>query len=188
MNIIIFLLFFILLLKIGEIFLFKSDPKTPLPFTIDTLNEFIRKETSFEILKWMMESRFQRNANTGDPIFVKQITNSDETKKRVAIITNIIVEKISPDFQKIYNIYYKKEAQKIDRKTIVNISLREYIARYVFFIFRKLTYDITIMINSDEYKSTKLDEILNQYILSLERTIYQDNHIYLISSEQNNVE
>jgi hypothetical protein len=188
--IIIALIFFILL-KIYELF-FSVKNNNPhfnnSQFNIESVNAFIRKEASFEILKWMTTNRFQRNADTGDPSFITQMTNSEEVKKKTSVITNIISEKMSPELHAVFNKYFAKDLSAINNSVAVDISLSEYIARYVFFIFRRLVYDITKTIDSEEYKEIRLNEILNVYIVSLEETIYSENNIYLIAEEHNNVD
>lgn len=191
MNVfIIITLIFFIILKIYELFFSKSiDPRLlNNQFDINSVNDFIRKETDFEISKWVTANKYQRNANTGDPSFITQMTNSEEIKKRTTAITSMIADKMSPALHAAFNKYYKKNLQKVDNSVSIDVALYEYIARYVFFVFRRLTYDITKTIDSEEYKEVKLSEILNIYIASLEETIYAENNIYLISEEQNNVE
>jgi hypothetical protein len=148
-----------------------------------TINNFIRREASIEILKWITEGKLIKNANTQNTSFVSQITNSEELKKRTAVITTIIAEKISPNLHGIFNRIYKKEIETIDAHTGIDISLREYIARYIFFLFRRLSYDITVLINSSQYKDEQLDSIINRYVVGLEETIYKENGIYLVNNE-----
>jgi hypothetical protein len=191
MNVfIIITLIFFIILKIYELFFSKSiDPRLlNNQFDINSVNDFIRKETNFEVSKWITANKYQRNANTGDPSFITQMTNSEEIKKRTTAITSMIADKMSPALHSAFNKYYKKNPQKVDNRVSIDVALYEYIARYVFFVFRRLTYDITKTIDSEEYKEVKLSEILNIYIASLEETIYAENNIYLISEEQNNVE
>jgi hypothetical protein len=187
MNTLIVILMIIgILLKLCELFfLGEKQPKIILEKNINLVNAFIKKEASFEINKWVLEERFQKLASTGNPTFINQLTNSEEIKKKVAVITNIIAEKMSRELHAIFNVFYKKELKSLDNKIRIDIALREYIARHVFFMFRRISYDITIMINSDQYKSIKLEKILNIYIRSLEETIYYENNIYLIGNEQN---
>jgi hypothetical protein len=180
----------IILFKIFELF-FPNQKNNSLfsdvKFDITHVNAFIRNETRFEILKWMTTDRFQINASTGNPSIINQMTNSEEIKKKISVITNIIAEKISPELHKAFNKYYRKDLEIIDRKTNIDISLREYIGRYIFHMLRRLTYDITNLIESESLKAVKLNEILNEYIKTLEETIYFENNIYLIHKEQSNV-
>jgi hypothetical protein len=149
---------------------------------IDIINGFIRREVSIEILKWLMEGRVLKDTNTLDTTFINQITNSDEIKKRTSALTNVISTKISPEIHVIFNYVYKKALQYTsDNKSSLDITLQEYIARYVLFMFRRLTYDITTMINAPEYKTKKIEAILNAYIVKLEETIYKENDIYLVN-------
>jgi hypothetical protein len=124
--------------------------------------------------------------STMDSTFASQLTNSEEIKKRTSVITNLVATKISPDIHSVFNRIYKKNLHKIDKKSSLDVRLREYIARYVFFMFRRLTYDITTLINSNEYNSKKIETILNIYIVALEKTIYDDNKIFLVNA--NNLE
>jgi hypothetical protein len=189
MNILIIILLVIFLaLKVFELFFKTESPHVVLNEKISLVNEYIRKEVSFEILRWILGERFQRSPVTGDPVFVKQMTDAEEIKKKTAVITNIIAEKMSSKLRAVFNTFYKKELESIGKRKFIDIALREYIGRYVFFMFRRLSYDITIMINSDSNTSKKLDDILNIYIVSLEKTVYLDNDIYLIGREQINGE
>jgi hypothetical protein len=147
------------------------------------INNFIRREASIEILKWVTEGKLIKNTNTRNTSFISQLTSSEEIKKRTASITTIIAEKMSPNLHGIFNRIYKKELEIIDNKVGIDVSIREYIARYIFFLFRRLSYDITVIINSSQYKDEQLDSIINRYIVGLEETIYKENGIYLINNE-----
>jgi hypothetical protein len=160
-----------------------SYENKPLEYYMDIVNSFIRKEAAIEILKWLMEGKIEKSTNTMDTTFVSQLTNSEEIKKRTSIITNIIATKVSPDIHVVFNRVYRKNINPIDNKSSIDISLREYIARYIFFMFRRLTYDITIMINSAEFSSKKIETVINAYIVSLEETIYSNDKIYLVKNK-----
>jgi hypothetical protein len=147
------------------------------------INNFIRREASIEILKWITEGKLIKNTSTKNTSFASQLTSSEEIKKRTASITAIIAEKISPDLHGIFNRIYKKDLERVDNNIHIDLSIREYIARYIFFLFRKLSYDITVLINSSQYKDEQLDSIINRYIVGLEETIYKENNIYLVNNE-----
>jgi hypothetical protein len=155
----------------------------PLEYYEEIVNNFIRKEASIEILQWITERRNEKYTSTMDSTFVSQITNGEEVKKRVSIITNLVAMRMSPEIHAVFNRVHKKNLHKIDKKSSLDIALREYIARYVFFMFRRLTCDIMTLINSVEYESKKIDTILNLYIVGLEKTVYDDNKIVLIKPE-----
>jgi hypothetical protein len=144
------------------------------------VDEFIRKETSVEILKWVTLNRTIRDPGTYNLTIVSQLTNSDEIKKKVSVITSIIASKISPDLHIAFNRVYKKEIESADKKTFIDSTLHEYIARYVYFMIRRLSYDLTVLINDASNEDKKMDQIVNLYIVSLEETIYSENGIYLI--------
>jgi hypothetical protein len=148
---------------------------------MEIVNNFIRREVNIEILKWLLAGRIEKNASTFDTTFIMQITNSEEIKKKTSVITSIVVAKVSPDIHKAFNRVYKRNPVKAGKSLLVDISLQEYIARYVFFMFRKLVYDITTMINSIEYKDKTIESIINMCIMTLEETIYKENNITVIS-------
>jgi hypothetical protein len=148
---------------------------------IVVVNDFIRKEVSIEILKWLFEGRLEKNPSTFDSTFVMQITNGEEIKRRTSIITNIVSSKISPEIHAMFNRVYRKNLARVDKTTFVDISLQEYIARYIFFMLRKLVYDITVMVNGPDYNDKRIDDILNMYIMNLEESIYKDSNIFVTS-------
>jgi hypothetical protein len=150
---------------------------------MNIVNNFIRRESLFEIHKWILEERFQKSGVTGELTIVQDIRNNEVVKKKVAIITTVIAYKMSLDICKSFNKVYQKDMIKINKKESVNNTLHEYIARYVYFIIRRMTHDITAMVNSFEHKDKKLEDVINLYILGLEETIYQENNIFLINNE-----
>jgi hypothetical protein len=159
----------------------KKESEVPINNCMMVVNEFIRKEAAIEILKWITEGKILKNTNTQNTALVSQLRDGEEIKKRVSSITSIITSKISPDMHRAFNKVYKAELEKVDDNNFVDIGLHTYIARYIFFLFRKLSYDITVLINSPEYSTEQLDVIINGYIVSLEETIYKENTIYLIN-------
>jgi hypothetical protein len=144
-------------------------------------NDFLRREVSFELMKWIMEGRIQKSVVTQDSTFIAQMNDPTELKKRVNIITVIVAEKASNDLQTLFNRFYRPEITTIkgDPRP-VDSAMREYIARFVFYMIRRLSYDISLMLSSDEYGDQTLDKIINAYIVSLEETIYRDNGVFLI--------
>jgi hypothetical protein len=183
----IIILFIILsdkLLEIFNIFKIQSNKKCVYDERnidyIKVVDDFIRKETSVEILKWVTLNRTIRDPGTYNLTIVSQLTNSEEIKQRVSVITSIIASKISPDLHIAFNRVYKKENDSIDKKSFIDSALHEYIARYVYFMIRRLSYDLTVLINDASNEDKKMDQIVNLYIVSLEETIYFENGIYLI--------
>jgi hypothetical protein len=148
------------------------------------INAFIRRECNYELHKWLIDERFQKSGDTGELTFVQEVTNNEQVKHKVAAMTAIIAEKMSQDLTTIFSKVYKRDIVSIVKEEGVNVTLREYIARYVLFMTRHMVSDIVFMINSDEYTGKKLEDIINLYILGLEGTIYSENNIFLIDTQK----
>jgi hypothetical protein len=144
------------------------------------VNEFIRLEASIEIEKWITESRYTKNTLTNDSAFISQITSAEEVKKKTTTIALIISEKMSSDLKTAFNRVYKKSLVYIKKSAPVDTVLQEYIGRYVLFLFRRLSHDVTILINDPGNKTKRIDDILNLYLLQLEEAIYKDNGFFLV--------
>jgi hypothetical protein len=144
------------------------------------VNEFIRREASIEIEKWITESRYTKNTMTNDSAFISQITSAEEVKKKTTTIAIIVSEKMSSDLKTAFNRVYKKTPVYIKKNAPVDTVLQEYIGRYVLFLFRRLSHDVTILINDPANKTKRIDDILNIYLLQLEEAIYKDNGFYLV--------
>jgi hypothetical protein len=185
-GILIAIIFFIA--KAGDVIKFIAAPRdanasydrNPSEY-LGYINSFIRHEAKIEISKWINDNYSEKSAVTYDTVFFQHVTNSETVKQKVAGITNIIAEKISPELHAVFNKVYKKSLQKVDKNTFIDINLREYIARYVYFMIRKLAYDLTVMINNESNKTKTLSDILNLYIVGIENSIYYDDDIHLIN-------
>jgi hypothetical protein len=191
----IFLFVIVIINKIVEVIKILSMPverKTPFDVNphkyMDYVNDFIRREAKIELSKWILNSQSIKSVATNDTTLFQQLTNGEVVKGKVSAITNIIAEKISPDLHMAFNRVYKREMKDVGNKESIDITLREYIGRYVYFLTRRVAYDLTVLINSDRFGEKRLIDILDPYITSLEESIYKDNDIYLINyNEDNNI-
>jgi hypothetical protein len=176
--------------EILKVLYMPNERKTPFDMSphkyMDYVNDFIRREAKIELSKWILNSQNIRSAATNDTTLFQQLTNGEIIKGKVSTITNVIAEKMSPDLQTAFNRVYKRELQEVDNKTSIDITLREYVGRYVYFLTRRIVYDLTVLINSEEFGEKTLTDILGPYIKSLEESIYEDNEIYLINYDRNN--
>src|SRR5574344_1507746 len=59
------------------------------------VNSFIRKEFLFELSKWLIDTGDTINVDSGANAFIDDIKSPEKLQKRVAIITSLIVSRMS---------------------------------------------------------------------------------------------
>lgn len=136
------------------------------------LNKFIKRETLFQVIMWFTSKSNVKNMSTFEhaSVIVSDLKNTDEIKKKVSVITSLIVGNLSPllieQFKQVYNI--NAYSSPVDALSI-------YVSRMVLFYFRKINTDITVLVETNSNRS--VDSIIKMYTLSIENEIYKDNNI-----------
>lgn len=142
------------------------------------LNKFIKRETLFQVIMWFTSKSNVKNMSTFEhaSVIVSDLKNTDEIKKKVSVITSLIVGNLSPllieQFKQVYNI--NAYSSPVDALSI-------YVSRMVLFYFRKINTDITVLIETNSNRS--VDSIIKMYTLSIENEIYKDNNIETTTSD-----
>ena len=142
------------------------------------LNKFIKRETLFQVIMWFTNKSNVKNMSTFEhaSVIVSDLKNTEEIKKKVSVITSLIVGNLSPllieQFKQVYNI--NAYSSPVDALSI-------YVSRMVLFYFRKINTDITILIESNSNRS--VDSIIKMYTLSIENEIYKNNNIETTTSD-----
>ena len=142
------------------------------------LNKFIKRETLFQVIMWFTSKSNVKNMSTFEhaSVIVSDLKNTDEIKKKVSVITSLIVGNLSPllieQFKQVYNI--NAYSSPVDALSI-------YVSRMVLFYFRKINTDITVLVETNSNRS--VDSIIKMYTLSIENEIYKDNNIETTTSD-----
>jgi hypothetical protein len=142
------------------------------------LNKFIKRETLFQVIMWFTSKSNVKNMSTFEhaSVIVSDLKNTDEIKKKVSVITSLIVGNLSPllieQFKQVYNI--NAYSSLVDALSI-------YVSRMVLFYFRKINTDITVLVETNSNRS--VDSIIKMYTLSIENEIYKDNNIETTTSD-----
>lgn len=142
------------------------------------LNKFIKRETLFQVIMWFTSKSNVKNMSTFEhaSVIVSDLKNTEEIKKKVSVITSLIVGNLSPllieQFKRVYNI--NAYSSSVDALSI-------YVSRMVLFYFRKINTDITVLIETNSNRS--VDSIVKMYTLSIENEIYKDNNIETTTSD-----
>jgi len=140
------------------------------------VNAFIRKESAFELFKWINNSVSVKNAN-GASIFAEKIKDSAAVSKQVGIMTTIIYVRMSSHIKNAFYRVYGKDCDDYDGE---DKAIFDYITRWVMFAVRRITLDLTLLLQ--DKPDTNFDDIVKQYILQLEIEIHKNNDIYLLSA------
>lgn len=141
------------------------------------LNKFIKRETLFQVIMWFTNKSNVKNMSTFEhaSVIVSDLKNTEEIKKKVSVITSLIVGNLSPllieQFKQVYNI--NAYSSPVDALSI-------YVSRMVLFYFRKINTDITVLV---ETSNRSVDSIIKMYTLSIENEIYKDNNIETTTSD-----
>lgn len=147
------------------------------------LNKFIKRETLFQVIMWFTSKSNVKNMSSSDhaSVIVSDLKNTEEIKKKVSVITSLIVGNLSPllieQFKQVYNI--NAYSSPVDALSI-------YVSRMVLFYFRKINTDITVLVETNSNKS--VDSVIKLYTLSIENEIYKDNNIETTSDDVENDE
>ena len=144
------------------------------------LNKFIKRETLFQIIMWFTSKSNVKNMSSFEhaSVIVSDLKNTEEIKKKVSVITSLIVGNLSPllieQFKRVYTI--NAYSSPVD-------VLSLYVSRMVLFYFRKINTDITVLIETNS--NISVDSIIKTYTLSIENEIYKDNNIETITTNDN---
>ena len=147
------------------------------------LNKFIKRETLFQVIMWFTSKSNVKNMSSSDhaSVIVSDLKNTEEIKKKVSVITSLIVGNLSPllieQFKQVYNI--NAYSSPVDALSI-------YVSRMVLFYFRKINTDITVLVETNSNRS--VDSVIKLYTLSIENEIYKDNNIETTSDDVENDE
>ena len=149
------------------------------------LNKFIKRETLFQVIMWFTSKSNVKNMSSSSfdhaSVIVSDLKNTEEIKKKVSVITGLIVGNLSPllieQFKQVYNI--NAYSSPVDALSI-------YVSRMVLFYFRKINTDITVLVETNSNKS--VDSVIKLYTLSIENEIYKDNNIETTSDDVENDE
>ena len=139
------------------------------------VNEFIRNEAIFEILKWINKDINQKSTN-GTLSFAETIKDAAAITNQVSAMTSIIYIKMGSNIKNAFYRVYETDISEDGE----DVQLIKYISRYLMFMLRRLTIDLTLEL--DRQRDKDFSSILKEYILSLENEIYNNNSIYVISS------
>jgi len=180
---IIFYIAILILLSFILYFIIKRKPivkydVSEVDVNLTDLNKFIKRETLFQIIMWFTSKSNVKNMSSFEhaSVIVSDLKNTDEIKKKVSVITSLIVGNLSPllieQFKRVYNI--NAYSSPVDALSI-------YVSRMVLFYFRKINTDITMLIETDSNRS--VDSIIKMYTLSIENEIYKDNNIETITKD-----
>lgn len=174
---IIFYIAILILLSCILYFIIKRKPivkydVSEIDVNLTDLNKFIKRETLFQVIMWFTSKSNVKNMSTFEhaSVIVSDLKNTEEIKKKVSVITSLIVGNLSPllieQFKQVYNI--NAYSSSVDALSI-------YVSRMVLFYFRKINTDITVLIETNSNRS--VDSIVKMYTLSIENEIYKDNNI-----------
>lgn len=147
------------------------------------LNKFIKRETLFQVIMWFTSKSNVKNMSSFEhaSVIVSDLKNTEEIKKKVSVITSLIVGNLSPllieQFKQVYNI--NAYSSPVDALSI-------YVSRMVLFYFRKINTDITVLVETNSNRS--VDSVIKLYTLSIENEIYKDNNIETTSDDVENDE
>lgn len=151
--------------------------------SLTDLNKFIKRETLFQVIMWFTSKSNVKNMSSSDhaSVIVSDLKNTEEIKKKVSVITSLIVGNLSPllieQFKQVYNI--NAYSSPVDALSI-------YVSRMVLFYFRKINTDITVLVETNSNRS--VDSVIKLYTLSIENEIYKDNNIETTSDDVENDE
>lgn len=151
---------------------------------IKIVNDFIEKEAYMELFKWIISSsniiyidKITKNFRAG---FLDQMTNSQILNEKLSIISCIIYEKMSKSIKNIFHIYYSEIiTRKGKNKDVIDEILMEYIQRYVFFIIRRTTIELTELFNTEITNDdssvdikTRVNTMIKLYQMEIEMKLF----------------
>lgn len=185
------IMIFILLIFIIVIFIKTNKPSENLKSVYDSdknymdrVDGFIRREVLFEIQKWLTSSSITvKNVSNNSPSIIEELSDGTIINDKTSKITIFIVTKMSKDLKNGFYRVYSKNLESVPIKSengeVITDGLISYVGRAVYFYIRYMVVEITNMLHINTKNNLSVDNIIEDYILRLEREIYKINNINL---------